>query len=347
MVVFPGLDAWQTPAAWPRIRTVDMHTAGEPLRIITGGFPNVPGSSILERRQYVEDHLDHLRRRLMWEPRGHRDMYGCLITAPVTAGASFGVIFMHGEGYSTMCGHGIIAVSKIAVETGLVTATGPETHLVIDTPAGIVESWVRLRDGVADAVRFRNVPSYVLCNDESINVPGYGNVRYDIAFGGAYYAFVDAEAIGLQLVPSEADAIVRAGMAIKRAVMESRPIEHPIERDLGFLYGTIFVGPAQTKGVHSRNVCVFAEGQIDRSPTGTGVSGRLALHFRKGEIRLNQTIVIESILGSRFACSVVGQTSFGGCDAVLPEVEGTAAVTGRSEFVFDPNDPWADGFLMA
>ena len=274
-------------------------------------------------------------------------MYGCILTPPTTKGAAFGVIFMHNEGYSTMCGHGIIAVSRLAVDTGLVPCTPPETHLVVDTPAGTVESWVLSEGGDVRGVRFRNVPSFVDALDETVDVPGIGPVRYDLAFGGAYYAYVDAPRLGLSCGPSEAQELIEMGMDIKRAVMRTRTIDHPFQKELGFLYGTIFVAPSQVPGVHSRNVCVFADGQIDRSPTGTGVSGRLAIHFRRGEIGMGSPIVIESIIGSTFVCTVVERQRYGRFDAVVPEVRGTAHITGRHEFAIDPADPYGEGFELS
>jgi proline racemase len=346
MVDQPPLDSWNPPPTWARIRTIDLHTAGEPLRVITGGFPKVPGKTILERRAYLQKNFDHLRKQLMREPRGHEGMYGCLITPPVSPDAAFGVIFMHNQGYSTMCGHGIIAVSKIAAESGLVKRRDPETQFTIDTPAGTVTSWVHWTGQSVDSVRFQNVPSFVTCLDETIEVSGLGQVRYDIAFGGAFYAFVDAERLGLRCEPSEAPEIIKAGMAIKQAVGSSRPLHHPTERDMEFLYGTIFVQPSTKRGVHSKNVCVFADGQIDRSPTGTGVSARLAILFERGELRREGALIIESIIGSTFSGKVVGQVDCGGVPAVIPEIDGSAFVTAKNVFCIDPDDPWREGFLL-
>ena len=337
---------WKPPENWLRITTIDAHTGGEPFRVITGGFPEVPGETILARRRYVRERLDPLRTGLMWEPRGHADMYGCLVTPPVSAEADIGVLFMHNEGYSTMCGHGIIAITKVALETGLLPMVAPETRVGIDTPAGLVTAYARVEDGTVTSVRFHNVPSFVLALDETVEVPGLGQVRYDIAFGGAFYAYVDAAAAGVRLVPEDFRALIDKGTAIKRAIMAARPIPHPFEDDLSFLYGTILVGPPLEAGADSRNVCVFAEGEVDRCPTGTGVSGRLALAHARGEIGLDEPMVVESILGSRFTGRIVGTTTFGPHPAIIPEIEGQAHITGRHEFVFDPADPWREGFIL-
>ncbi len=337
------LKSWRAPERWRRITIIDAHTAGEPLRIITGGFPEIPGDTILEKRRYVSEHLDHLRTMLMWEPRGHADMYGCIITPPVSADADFGVLFTHNEGYSSMCGHGIIGIATVAVQTGMVPSAGKETTVTIDAPAGKV---VAIVSAGGKSVRFRNVPSFVLALDQAVMVPEMGEIRYDLAYGGAFYAFVNAEDAGVRCVPQDFAQLVEAGRRIKKAVMATQEIRHPFEEDLGFLYGTIFIAPPRNAAHHSRNVCIFADGEVDRSPTGTGVSARLAIHYAKGEIALGDSIVIESLLGTSFAGRVVETTDFGPHKAVIPEVEGAAYIIGQSEFVVDPDDPLASGFVL-
>jgi len=338
--------SWKPPEDWLKITAIDAHTAGEPFRVITGGYPDLPGDTILARRRYAKENLDHLRTALMWEPRGHADMYGCIVTLPVSPEADIGVLFMHNEGYSTMCGHGIIGIAKVALETGLLPMTAPETTIKIDTPAGLVTAHARVSEGQVQSVYFHNVPSFVLALDETVDVPGLGQVRYDIAFGGAFYAYVQAEEVGLTCTPEDFRPLIEQGMAIKRAIMASRPIAHPFEEDLSFLYGTIFIGPPLGEGAHSRNVCIFAEGEVDRCPTGTGISGRLAIHYARDEVGLNQPIVVESIIGSRFTGRIVETTTFGSYPAIIPEVEGTAYITGRQEFLIDPADPLRDGFIL-
>jgi proline racemase len=337
---------WEPPQGWLRITSVDAHTAGEPFRVITSGFPELHGDTILARRRYAKEHLDHLRTALMWEPRGHADMYGCIVTPPVTPGADIGILFMHNEGYSTMCGHGIIGITKVALETGLLPTTEPETTIRIDAPAGLITAHARVDRGQVTEVRFHNVPSFVLALDQQVDVPGLGAVRYDLAFGGAFYAFVRAEDAGVRCIPEDFRRLIEKGLAIKQAVMADRPIPHPFEEDLSFLYGTIFVGPPQGARAHSRNVCVFADGEVDRCPTGTGVSARLAIHHARGEIGHGETIVVESIIGSRFTGRIVETTTFGPYVAVIPEVGGTAHITGRHEFLIDPDDPLRDGFIL-
>ena len=341
-----GMREWEPPEDWLRITTIDAHTAGEPFRVITGGYPDLPGETILARRRYAREKLDHLRTMLMWEPRGHADMYGCIITPPVSSGADMGILFMHNEGYSTMCGHGIIGMATVALETGLLPMTSPETTIKMDTPAGLVTAHAQVADGRVQSVYFHNVPSFVLVQDETVDVPNLGSVRYDIAFGGAFYAFVQAKEVGLTCTPDDFRPLIEKGMAIKRAIMESRPVPHPFEDDLSFLYGTIFIGLPLNPGVHSRNVCIFAEGEVDRCPTGTGVSARLAIHHARGELDLDQPIVVESILGTRFSGRIVKTTTFGPYPAVIPEIEGSAYITGRNEWFVDPADPLRDGFVL-
>lgn len=337
---------WKAPEDWVRIVAIDAHTGGEPLRIILDGYPIFEkGTPILEIRRRLKASHDHIRTAIMWEPRGHADMYGCLVTPPATEGADFGVIFMHNEGYSTMCGHGIIAVTKVAVETGMLPMAEPVTTVKIDTPAGLVTAYAKVSGGKVTSVAFHNVPAFVVELDATVDVPGLGKVTYDLAFGGAFYAYVQAEPLGLTLDAAHARELIEKGMMIKHAVMASRTIEHPFDKDLGFLYGTIFIGAAQD-GADSRNVCIFADGEVDRSPTGTGVSARMAIHHARGELKTGEKMRIESIIGSSFTAGVFQETTFGQYKAVIPEVEGTAYICGKNELLIDPADPQAHGFII-
>ncbi|MCP5041266.1 MAG: proline racemase family protein [bacterium] len=330
------------------ITTIDGHTAGEPLRVVTSGWPLIPGASMLEKRRFAREHHDHLRRRLMWEPRGHADMYGCLLVEPVTRDGDVGVLFLHNEGFSTMCGHGIIGLVKIGIEHGLVAHT--DGLVRIDTPAGRVTAQARMDGDTVLDVSFENVPSFVLVPDGEVEVDGIGRVRFDLAYGGAFYAYVDADAIGLDLAAANTPEIIAVGMRIKHAVMAKVPIAHPDgDDDLNFLYGTIFVRALDREvggEAHSRNVCVFADGEVDRSPTGTGVSGRAAIHHHRGELELGERITIESVIGTTFDVAALRTTVVGAFDAIVPKVAGTAFVTGKHQFVTDPRDPLADGFFL-
>jgi len=332
------------------ITTLDMHAAGEPLRIITGGLPELQGATILERRRYMQEHLDYIRRALMWEPRGHYDMYGCVVTPPVTPSADLGVLFLHNEGYSTMCGHGTIALVTALLETGAIPAKGHHTPVNLDTPAGLVRATAHLdSSGHVEQVSFLNVPSFLYARDVEIESPEYGRLNVDIAFGGTFYAFIAAEQVGLKVTPENTEHLVTAGEAIKKAVNGTMSINHPVEADLGFVYGTILTDVPENPDHYSRNVCVFANGEVDRSPTGTGVSARLALHHAKGEIVDGQQIVIESILGaaSTFNGRIVGRAQVGPYEAIVPEVSGKAFITGLHEFIIDPRDTLGQGFLVS
>jgi proline racemase len=340
---------WQPPKHWIRITTVDMHTGGEPLRILTSGLPLIEGANVLEKRRYFREKYDMLRTATMWEPRGHADMYGAVISP--SRDADFDVFFLHNEGYSTMCGHAIIALTTLVIETGLVPGDlraleGSEVPLTFNVPAGRICARARVEQGKACDVTFRNVSSFVYERERPIDVPGIGRVCVDVAYGGAFYALVQAGPLGLELTPDKFNRLVDYGRRIKVAVMDALKIEHPFEEDLSFLYGTIFTGPPRDARNHSRNVCIFAEGELDRSPTGSGVSARAALHHARGDLRMNEKISIESILGSTMTVQVVECAKFGPYDAVVPEVGGTAFVTGRNEFYFDPTDPLCCGFVL-
>lgn len=338
--ILNDLSGWRPPEHWTRITTIDMHTGGEPLRVIVDGLPPIEGRTVLEKRRYFREHFDHLRTGLMWEPRGHADMYGAVINS--SEDADFDVFFLHNEGYSTMCGHAIIALTKLVVETKLVT----KSEITFNVPAGRIRATARVVDGQVTETSFQNVPSFLYLRDQRVEVQGIGEVEFDIAYGGAFYAFVDAESVGLTLEPENFNHIIEYGRRIKYEVMDQFSITHPFEPDLSFLYGTIFTGPARDLSHHSRNVCIFADGELDRSATGSGVSARAALHFAKGELGLNERITIESILGSTMSVKVVDVTKFGPHNAVIPEVSGTASIIGRNEFYFDPEDPFRAGFIF-
>jgi proline racemase len=337
---------WKPPDHWLQVTAVDAHTGGEPLRIYTEGYPQLAGDSILAKRRYAIENYDHIRTATMWEPRGHADMYGCVITEPVTTDGDFGVLFLHNEGYSSMCGHGIIAVTKVVLETGLVNLDRNKVSVNIDTPAGRVTAFPHWNNDQVAAVSFLNVPAYVYALDQVINLPELGEIKYDIAFGGAYYAFVNADSVRVRLDQSGFRRLIELGSLIKEKVMAQQKITHPFEEDLGFLYGVIFVGEAYEKENHSRNVCIFADGEVDRSPTGTGVSARSALHFARGEIGIGETIVVESILGSLFKVEVSGETRFGPYRAVIPRVTGEAHICGINKMLIDPDDPLRNGFML-
>jgi trans-L-3-hydroxyproline dehydratase len=314
--------------------------------VIVDGLPSIPGDTMLAKRRHAQEHLDTWRRRLMWEPRGHADMYGAIITEPVRESSTCGVLFLHNEGFSTMCGHGVVALATALVEAGLVSADDSPAVIPIDTPAGLIVARVEHDSGRVRDVAFTNVPSFVYRRGIEVEVPSLGATVCDIAFGGAYYAFCEAGDLGLALQPSQHDRLIDAGRQVKAAVLAQVSIDDPVAPDLGFLYGVIFTGPAAEPGHHSRHVCIFAEGEVDRSPTGTGVSARAALLHDAGELGDGEAIVIESILGTCFGVTVVGHGSVGAYPAVIPQVSGEAFITGTSTFFVDPEDPLGDGFIF-
>lgn len=334
------------PEGWHKITAVDAHTGGEPLRIFTGGFPEPPGETILAKRSYARKHYDYLRTALMWEPRGHADMYGCLITAPVSAGSDFGLLFLHNEGYSSMCGHGIIAVTKVVLETGIVQLAPGREEIRMDTPAGLVTARPTWEKNRVVEVSFLNVPSFAYALDQQVEVPGLGTVTYDLAYGGAFYAYVDAAAVDVRLTAAGFRRLIELGVQIKGAIVREKEIRHPFEEDLSFLYGVIFVGEAENPAHHSRNVCVFADGEVDRSPTGTGVSGRAAIYHARGELAAGQPFVVESILGTCFKGEIVEETTMGPHRAVVPRISGSAHICGYNTLLIDPDDPLKDGFIL-
>jgi trans-L-3-hydroxyproline dehydratase len=323
------------------ISTVEMHTGGEPTRIIVDGWPAFSGKTLLDKRREAKERFDHLRRGLMLEPRGHDGMYGALLVEPDHPAADLAVLFMHNEGYSTMCGHATIALARWAVESGRVK--GPTVRL--QCPCGLVVASV-----AADGwVRFESVPSFVYALDRVAPTPTWGPVTVDIAYGGAFYAFLAADSIGLDLRTSPMRAIADAGEEIARAVAKAVPIEHRDEPDLAFLYGTIFTdGLTGGQVSPSRNVCIFAGRQIDRSPTGSGVSARMALQVARREATFGQESRFESCTGAIFTGKALREGPMvGPRKSVIVEVGGIAHVTGEAKFRLDDNDPLRDGFSLS
>jgi proline racemase len=311
-----------------KVETVDYHTAGEPFRIVTGGVPVLEGATILDRRRFAAEHLDDVRRLLVNEPRGHADMYGCHVTPPEDDGADLGVVFFHNEGYSTACGHGTIALVTWAIESGRIPAAEPETRVVVDVPSGRLETWARVEGERVRGVRFRNVPAFVHSGS--------------VSFGGAFYASVEE-----RVAPAELPRLIELGRRVKAELEASREFVHPLEPELRGIYGVIFWqhesdGPPFTQ----RNVTVFADGEVDRSPCGSGTSARLAVLAAEGRLGPGDELLHRSIVGSEFRARIVGEAEVAGTAAVVTEVEGAAHLTGRHEFVLEPDDELGLGFLL-
>jgi proline racemase len=327
------------------ISTIDSHAAGEPLRIITAGVPPLPGATMLARRQYMKANLDHLRRVLLFEPRGHADMYGAVLTPPVTSGADYGVIFLTNEGYSTMCGHGIVALTTVLIETGMFPAAGARAEIVFDAPAGLIRAWASVSGDRVESVAFRNVPSWLMHPGVEIET-SVGRLTVPVGWGGASYALVDAAALGVEVVPEQARRLTDLGMEIKRAVDAVGGLPHP-EEELHGLYGTIISGPPCDPAHSGRNVTIYADGAVDRSPCGTGTSAKLAWMHATGQIAAGEPYIHESIIGTTFTGTVVGLSEDGSAPgAVDTEISGRGFITGLHQFLLDPDDPTGSGFLV-
>jgi proline racemase len=318
------------------IETVDYHTAGEPFRIVTGGVEVPRGRKILERRRDAAERLDAVRALVVNEPRGHADMYGCFVVPPEDDDGDLGVVFFHNAGYSTACGHGTIALVTWAIDEGLVPAEEPETRVVVDVPSGRLETVARVERGRVRSVRFRNVPSFVL--GEGLEAAGR---EVDVAFGGAFYASLPE-----RVTPGELPRLIELGRAVKADLEAAHELVHPLEPELRDVYGVIFWQDEGDGPLTQRNVTVFADGEVDRSPCGSGTSARLAILDASGRLPRGDTLRHLSIVGSEFAGRVVGETEVAGRQAVITEVEGTAHRTGRHVFELDPDDELGTGFLL-
>jgi len=330
------------------LRTIDAHAAGEPLRLIISGFPSPRGKTMLDKREWVKRHADHLRRALMLEPRGHADMYGAILTEPVVPGSHAGVLFMHNEGYSTMCGHGIIAVTTIALECGLLVVPEDNPTIVYDAPAGTIRARVNSGAGTSKkiaSVAFLNVPSFVLHAGMTVKLPTR-TVRADVAFGGAFYAIVDSESVGLPIDAAHLPELRRIGMQIKHTIDAQQSIVHPIDSGLEGIYGTIFTGPPASSSADLRNVTIFADAEVDRSPCGTGTAAVMAVVDAMGLLDPGRAFVHESLIGTRFKGRVASRTVVGEHEAIVPEIEGSAWITGEHTFLVDDEDPLKNGFRI-
>jgi len=362
-----AVQARERDASRLTVETLDLHCAGEPLRLIRSGYPAVPELPINERRAWARENADHIRGMLMYEPRGHRDMYGAVLLSPQRDDADIAVLFMHNEGYSTMCGHGVIALTQGLIEEGLYPATSPTTQIRWETPAGLVTATAEVGVGVGAepvvrSVRFINVPAYLhaeglIMRPRGVRLFGAAAERkglsVQLAFGGAYYGIVDVAELGMRVVPEQIDSLTRAGAAITEALRRDHTPTHPTDESLGFVYGTILVDsdPASSPDGRAteatiRNVTVFAEAEVDRSPCGSGTSALLAARYALGASKVGDSLINASITGETFSAQVEGTTTLGKHDAVITSVEGTGYVTGHQRFVLDERDPLGEGFLL-
>jgi proline racemase len=321
---------------------VDSHTEGMPTRVVTGGVEALPGATMLERKLHFETERDDLRLLLMREPRGHSAMSGAILQPPTRDDADWGVLFIEVSGCLPMCGHGTIGVATVLVETGMVAVREPETVVRLDTPAGLVEARVAVADGHAEAVTIRNVASFLDARDQVVTVDGLGEVRYDMAFGGNFYALVDAASVGLEVDPARAAELIDAGARVRSAV----PVPvHPIDERIAGCHHVVFHAPGRD-GADARNATSIHPGWLDRSPCGTGTSARMAALHARGELALGQDFVNESVIGTRFTGRLVDETEVGGVPAVVPEVTGRAWITGMGQYLLDERDPFPAGFAL-
>jgi trans-L-3-hydroxyproline dehydratase len=330
-----------------RIDCIDAHTGGEPLRIVTSGLPPIKGDTILEKRDYMLKNYDNLRKLMMLEPRGHSGMYGCILVEAVTKDGDFGVLFTHNEGLSSMCGHGIIGITKVAIETGMILAEDGENIVRIDSPAGRVTAYADVVDGEVERVRFQNVPCFIYKENVEVEVDGIGKISGDVVYCGAFYVYVDSDKVNLKINPENTEKLVKVGMEIKHKVMDMMEFNHPTS-GVNWLYGTIFYEkPVKNQNIlDTKNVCIFADGQVDRSPTGTGTGGRVALHYFKGEMLEEDTLSNKSIIDTAMEGRIIEKTKVGEYDALVTEVSGTAYIMGFNQLVLDPKDPLNEGFRI-
>jgi proline racemase/trans-L-3-hydroxyproline dehydratase len=327
------------------VSAVDYHTAGEPFRIVTGGAEALLGKTILDKRRYAAANVDHIRKLLVFEPRGHADMYGGFVTQPEDDGADLGVVFFHNEGYSTACGHGTIALVTWAIESGVVPAKDGEARVIVDVPSGRLPTVAQVENGNVSRVKFRNVPSFLF--EKDLTVPtSAGEVKADVAFGGAFYGSVDATSLGLTVEPRHLDQLIKLGREIKHALERVHTVVHPLEPELRDVYGVIFYEQLGTEPLHQRNVTIFADGEVDRSPCGSGTSARLAVLDARGQLPRGKKLRHGGIVGTEFIGSVIGEARVADLPAVVTEVEGSAQLSGYHQFVLEPDDPLPDGFLL-
>jgi proline racemase len=324
---------------------VDSHTEGMPTRVITGGVGVIPGETMAARREYFLEHLDHIRKLLVNEPRGHAAMSGAILQPPTRSDADWGVLYIEVSGCLPMCGHGTIGVATVLVETGMVTVTEPVTTVRLDTPAGLVLAKVAVEDGRAKSVTIQSVPSFALELGASVDVPGLGRVHYDMAYGGNFYAILPIADLGIPFDKSEKDRILTAGLSIMDAVNEQNRPVHPLDPGIGGCKHVQFVAPG-IGGSDARNAMAIHPGWFDRSPCGTGTSARMAQLHARGELGLRQEFVNESLLGTTFIGRLIEETTVNDVPAVVPTVTGSAWITGMSQYLLDPTDPFPEGFAL-
>jgi proline racemase/trans-L-3-hydroxyproline dehydratase len=329
------------------IAAIDAHTAGEPARIVLTGLPPILGNTMAEKQRYAKTKLDHLRTLLMQEPRGHKDMFGIILTPPTSERADYGVLFIDSAGYIDMCGHGIMAVTTALIEIGMVPPIGPETAVLFDTPAGLVEARASIEGNEVVDVSVANVPSFLYARDVAIELPELGRISVDVAFGGNFFALVPAQALGISVQPGNTTRLIELGMAVKRALNAKFTVQHPIVAHINRVELTEIYDKPESSPAVSKSVVIFGDGQLDRCPCGTGTSAAMALAYAQGELPLGIEYINEGIIGTQFRGKLLREVRVGDLVAVEPVVTGTAYLTGMQQFVADPHDPFKYGFLVS
>jgi len=324
------------------ITAVDTHTMGEPTRVVTAGIGHIPGTQMHDKKKWLSEHRDHIRRMLMLEPRGHQDMFGAILTEPVSEKANAGVIFMDGGGYLDMCGHGSIGVATVLFETGMIPLEGKEKritrHIALDTPAGIIHARAEMDDGRVSRVTIRNRPSFFESSTE-VFLESIGPITVDIAYGGNFFALVDVKKLGLRVEHTNIESLKRLALEIRDQVNQTFNGVHPGTK----ASDEVALVEIYEDATPPRNIVVFGRGQIDRSPCGTGTSAKMALLHYKGRLKIGEPYVYQSIFGSEFMGRIVKETTVNGKNAIIPEITGSAFITGFQQFVVDENDPFKYG----
>jgi proline racemase len=328
------------------VMAIDSHTMGEPTRIIVGGIPNIPGNTMADKKKYLEQHMDYIRTALMQEPRGHRDMFGSILTNSIHPEADYGIVFMDGGGYLNMCGHGSIGAVTAAIETGIVPTTEPVTTVRFDAPAGFITAKAMMHNKAVQSVTIRNVPAFLYKRDAEIMVPGLGKIRLDISFGGSFFAIVNAKELSVKIEPRYVDELIKKGSALLKAANEQIHVQHPEMSHIKSIDLVEIYDTPTNPAADYKNVVIFGNGQADRSPCGTGTCAKMATLYAKNELPLHQEFVYESIIGTLFRGILVDTAKVGEFDAVIPEITGAAYITGFNQFVIDPDDPLKFSFQL-
>jgi proline racemase len=330
------------------IFTVDSHVMGEPLRVVIGGIPFLKGSSIIEKKAYFVENFDHFRSALILEPRGHDNMFGAVLCEPVNKMADIGIFFMHSDGYLNMCGHGIIGAVTSIIELGLINKKIDRlTEIVLETPAGLIYAYANIEDGLVKDVTFRNVPSFVLYDNLKVNFPDIGDISVDIAYGGNFFGLVSARELSLEIKKENVSKLITYGMKLREIINDTTNIYHPYNKDLNKVELIEIYDSYGNEKITHKNCVVFGNNQVDRSPCGSGTSAMLALQYFNNKIKINESFINESIIGTKFLGKVVKKVKVGNFDAIIPEIQGKSYITGNHHFIIDNNDPLCKGITLS